>query len=143
MPLWIVSTRRQRHRDPLEPAALELALHAQPCAPVDLHFHDDRRVRHAELLGEHDADLREALIVGLEAGQDEIDLLVLERRGERVGDAERVGRRQRVALDVNRAIGAARERLANHLRDARRARPSTTTTSPPCFSLSRSASSSA
>ena len=29
----------------------------------------------AELLGEHDADLREALVVGLQAGEDQIELL--------------------------------------------------------------------
>ena len=44
-------------------------------------------MRHAEPLGEDDADLAEALIVGLQAGEDEIELLVLHRRGERVGDA--------------------------------------------------------
>ena len=44
-----------------------------------------------------------------------------DRRGERIGDGERVGRGERVGFDVDRAIGAAGQRLANHLRRARRA----------------------
>jgi hypothetical protein len=37
-----------------------------------------------------------------------------------------------IARDVNRAIGAARQRFTQHLRHARRP-ADTTTTSPPCF----------
>ena len=125
MPLWIVSSAGQRQRHPLEPAAFELALHAQTPAlslsRAGLDFHDDRRVRHAELLGEHDADLAEALVVGLQAGQHEVELLVADRAGQRLGDDEGVGGRQRVRLDVDRAVGAARQRLAQHLRGPRRA----------------------
>ena len=78
MPLWIVSSAGMRQRDPLEPAPFELALHTQaPALGLSrlLDFHDDRRVRDAELLGEHDADLAEALVVGLQAGQHEVDRL--------------------------------------------------------------------
>jgi hypothetical protein len=75
-------------------------------------------VRHAERLGEHDAHLPEALIVGLQAGEDEVDLLVADGRGERLGNGRGVGRRQRVGLDVDGAIGAARQRLADDLRGA-------------------------
>ena len=77
-------------------------------------------MRHAELLGEHDADLAEALVVGLQPGQHEVELLVADRRGQRLGHRDRIGRRQRVGLDVDGAIGAARQRLADHLRRARR-----------------------
>ena len=44
----------------------------------------------------------------------------LMRRGERFGDGVRVGGRQRVGLDVDGAVGAARQRLADHLRGPRR-----------------------
>ena len=67
-------------------------------------------------------DLRVALVVGLQAGQDQVELLVRHRGRQRVGDHERVGGAQRVVLDVDRAVGAARERLADHLLHARRAR---------------------
>ena len=87
MPLWIVSS-----------AGSGIAIHwNQPPSSSrftrsralvgDLHLHDDRRVRHAELLGEHHADLAEALVVGLQPGQHEVELLVAHRRGQRVGDA--------------------------------------------------------
>ena len=77
-------------------------------------------MRDAEPLGEDDAGLAVALVVGLEAGEHEVELLVRHRRRERVGDDERVGRGERVVLDVQRAIRAARERLADHLLHARR-----------------------
>jgi hypothetical protein len=78
-------------------------------------------VRHPELLGEDDADLAEALVVGLQPRQHQLELLVADGGRERLGDAGRVGRRQRVGLDVDGAIGPARQRLAQHLRGARRA----------------------
>ena len=120
MPLWIVSSAGSgsaTHWN--QPPSSSRFTRSR--AAVDLHVHDDRRVRHAEPLGEHDADLPEALIVGLQAGEHEVELLVLDCRGERVGDRRGVGRGQRVGLDVDRAIGAAGERLTNHLRRARRA----------------------
>ena len=134
MPLWIVSTRRQRHRDPLEPAAFELALHAQRAA-LDLHFHDDRRVRQAEPLGEDDAGLRVALVVGLQAGEHQVERLVLHRRGERVGDDERVGAR-RARRPRRGSRGRRRAPAPRGCTCATRAGPAEqTTTSPPCFSL--------
>jgi len=77
-------------------------------------------VRAAEAFGEDDAHLREALIVGLQAGEHEIELLVLHRGGESIGRDERVRAGQAVVLDVNRAIGAARERFTDDLGHARR-----------------------
>ena len=76
-------------------------------------------MRQTEPLGQDDAGLRESLVVGLQAGEDEVEPLVRHRRAERLGDHERVGAGERVALDVDRAVGAARQRLAQHLRDAR------------------------
>ena len=47
---------------------------------------------------------------------------VAHRRREDVGDRRGVRRPERVVLDVDRAVGAARQRLLDHLRDARRPR---------------------
>ena len=73
MPLWIVSSAGSgsaTHWN--QPPSSSRFTRSAPS--VDLHFHDDRRVRHAELLGEDDADLAEALVVGLQAGEDEVEL---------------------------------------------------------------------
>jgi hypothetical protein len=80
-------------------------------------------------------------VVGLQSREHEVDLLGLDRLGQRLGDAIGVGSRQRVGLDVDGTVGAARERRITW---AARAGPAEQTmTSPPCFSFSRSASSSA
>ena len=60
-----------------------------------------------------------ALIVGLQAGENQVELLLGHGRGQAAAAAERVGRAERRVLDVDRAIRAARERLANHLLHAR------------------------
>ena len=120
MPLWIVSSAGSGMRDPLEPAAFELALDAQR-AVVDLDVHDDRGVSAAELLRQHDTDLGKALIVGLQPGENQVARLVAKGAGERGGHPDRIGSGQAIAFDVNGAIGAAGERLAQHLGDAGRA----------------------
>ena len=94
--------RRQRHADPLKPAAFELAFHAQRRrrrSTCDLH--DDRRVRHAEPLGQHHADLRVTLIVGLQAGQHQVERSSAHGRRERFGGHRGIGRRERVILNVD------------------------------------------
>ena len=60
-----------------------------------------------------------AQIVGLQAGQDQIGLLGLGGFGQQFGDAQRVEGRQIFFLDVNGAVGAFGQRLANGLRGAR------------------------
>ncbi len=45
-------------------------------------------------------------------------MLLGHRRGQRVGGHRRICSGERVILDVQRAVGAARQRLANHLLDA-------------------------
>ena len=75
----------------------------------------DRPSRSARI----DAGLREALIVGLQSGQDQVELLVLHRRRQRGCHGKRIGARQAIVFDVNGAIGAARQRLAQHLGHAR------------------------
>ena len=112
---------RQRHLHPLEPAPLQLALHAH-VRLLYLHVHDDRGVRQPKALGEDHAGLRGALIVGLKAGQHKVEFLLAHGVGERAGDDKGIcgDRREAIVLNVNGAIGAARQRFAQHLRRARR-----------------------
>ena len=113
--------RRQRHRDVLEPAAFELALRRAGVPSADLHLHDDRRVRHAEPLGQHRPELRVALVVGLQPGEDQVEPLLAHRVGDGGAAAAAIGARQGVVLDVDGAVGAAGQRLADHLLHAGRA----------------------
>jgi hypothetical protein len=48
-------------------------------------------VRHPELLGENDADLAETLVVGLEAGEHQVELLVTDRARQRISHDEGIG----------------------------------------------------
>ena len=135
MPLWIVSSAGSGSATHWNQPPSSSRFTRSAGRRCDLHFHDDRRVRHAERLGEDDADLAEALVVGLQPGEHEIELLGLHRRGERVRDATRVGGRQRVGLDVNRR-GRRRGRAPRGSPAPRApARREQTTTSPPCFSF--------
>ena len=71
-------------------------------------------------LGEHHADLRVALIVGLQPGEHEVEALVRHRRGK-CGRGERsVSAAERLILDVNRPVRSARERFTDDLLHARR-----------------------
>jgi hypothetical protein len=100
-------------------------------------------VRHAQPLGQHDAHLRVPLVVGLQAGEHEIEPLVGHGRGQRRGRHERIGRAERIASSTWMARSAPRA-SASRITCCTRAGPAEqTTTSPPCFSRSRSASSSA
>src|SRR5918992_2890496 len=78
-------------------------------------------MRNAETLGKHDTGSRMPLIVGLETGQDQIELLRGHRPGQRIANRERISGAETVILDVQRPIGAARERFANDLLNACRA----------------------
>ena len=57
--------------------------------------------------------------VGLQAGQNQIEGLLSHGISEHVRDRGGVGRSERLILDVNRAVGASRQRFPQHLRDAR------------------------
>ena len=61
-----------------------------------------------------------ALVVALQAGEDQVELLFGHRRGQRGRGGERIGGRERIILDVQRAIGAAGQGFADHLLHARR-----------------------
>ncbi len=76
----------------------------------------------AELLRQHDSDLAKTLVVGLQAGQDQIEFLVADGVGKGGRNGEGIGGGEGVGLDVDGTIGAARQRFANHLRRTRGSR---------------------
>ena len=76
-------------------------------------------MRHAELLGEHHAHLRKALVVGLQAREDEVDFFRSQTCGQRRRCREGIRGGQVLAVHMNGAVGAARERFAQDLRHAR------------------------
>ena len=78
-------------------------------------------MRTAELFGEDDADLGEPLIVGLQTGEHDVELVAFHRGGQRVGGHEGIGAREAFVVDMDGAVGAARERFADDLRHPRRA----------------------
>ena len=78
-------------------------------------------MRQAEQFCEDDAGLGEAVVVGLQAGEDEIELLILDRSGERLGSIEGVEAHEGGVFEVNGAIGTLGEGLAQDLLCASRA----------------------
>ena len=78
------------------------------------------RVRQPQHLGQHHAGLSVSQVVGLQSGQDQVRLLGLRCRGKQFGDAQRVERSQVFFFDVDGAVGAFGQCLADGLRSAGR-----------------------
>ena len=72
----------------------------------DFDGHDDRGVRAAEKFGEKNARLAEALVVALQAGEDQIEIFGFDGGGERTGRGERIELEKFVVGDVDAAVGA-------------------------------------
>ena len=127
--------------DGLEPAFFEFALDVEAGVGF-LDVENERGMGQTKQLGHDDAGLAVAKIVGLQAGEDEVGIFGLDGRGEQSRDAERVALAEIVAsMWMPRSAPLAR---ASRMVDPTRSGPAlSTTTSPPCFSLSCSASSSA
>ena len=112
--------RRQRHVDKLEVSRFEFALH--PDAGFSLFdLHDDGGVRPAQQLRQDHARLRVSIIVGLQSGKDQIELLVFDRRREGLRGVEGIQSDEVVVLEMNRAVRALGQRFAQHLLRPRRA----------------------
>ncbi len=71
---------RQRHIDELEESGFQLALHAD-AAFILFDLHDDGGVRPAKNFSQNYASLCESVIVGLQAGKDEVELFVFDGGG--------------------------------------------------------------
>ena len=111
--------RRQRHFHVLEPAVLQLALHADAARAL-FHLHDDGGVRHGQQLGENHAGLAVAQVVGLQAGENEVRVFALQRRRQEPRAGQRIECRH-VFLDVDGAVRALGESFADGRSGARRA----------------------
>ena len=135
MPDWIVSTRGQRHLDMLKPAAFELTLDANRSV-LHFHLHDDRRMRPAQQLRQHNTGLPVAEIVRLQGRSGPDPASRFDRLRKQPRDAERVETFELVFFDVDRPVRALRERFANRLRCTCRTGAKTRSPRPPFFSFS-------
>ena len=91
-------------------AVLGLAL-ADELAVLDLDLDHLGQRRHLQVVGDHGADRVALAVVGLLAEQDEVGLLGLEHLGERVAGGADVGALERGVGELDRAVGAERDRL--------------------------------
>ena len=91
-------------------AVLGLALAAQ-LAALDVHLDHLRERRHLQVVGHDGADRVALAVVRLLAEQDEVRALALEHLRERVAGGGDVRAREGVVGQVDRAVGAERDRL--------------------------------
>ncbi len=83
-------------------------------------LHDDGRVRPSQQLRQHHAGLRVAVIVGLQAGEDQIKLLIFNCRRKCPRGVRRVQPHKTGILKMNGTVRALGQRLAKHLLRPRR-----------------------
>jgi len=83
--------------------------------PVSVFVEDQRGVGQVEEFGDDDAGLAEAEVFRLQAGEDEVGILRLDGGGEEAGYAECVAIAEVVAVDVDGAVCAFGESLADGL----------------------------
>ena len=93
-------------------AVLGLALAAQ-LALGDVHLDDLGQRRHPQVVGHDGADRVALAVVGLLAEQDEVGALLLERLGQRVARGGDVGAGDGLVAEVDGAVDAERDRLAD------------------------------
>jgi hypothetical protein len=109
------------HAGDLVDAALHLAGHLDRLAALlQLDAHDQPDVRQAEPAGEHRAGAAVADVVGLRAGEHEIEALPLHRGGKGAAGGEGVAAQEGGIGKVDGARRAEGERLAQRLFDALR-----------------------
>ena len=102
----------------MEVTRLQLALH--PNAGVGLlDLHDDGRVRPSQLFGQHHARLRKSVVIRLQASKDQVEILILHRGSKRLRGIEGVKTDKGIAFQVDGAVRALSEPLAQHLLRAR------------------------
>ena len=73
---------------------------------VFFNLHDDGGVRPAEDLGQNYAGLRVAVIVRLQAGKDEVELLVFDGSRNRARGVVGIESNKAIALEMDGAVGA-------------------------------------
>ena len=78
-------------------------------------------MRPGQKFGQHDSGLRIAVVVGLQAGEDDVKALILDRSGESPGGVRGVEGCKGIVFQMDGAIGALGQAFAQHLLRARRA----------------------
>jgi len=117
----------------LEKPGFEFALDADAGIRF-FQVHDDGGVGPAQQFGEDYAGLGEAVVVGLQAGEDEIELFVFDGGGDGSGGVERIDAYEGRVFEVDGAIRSLGQSLPQYLLCAR-GTGVIATTSPPCFSF--------
>ena len=69
----------------------------------------------AQQFGQDDAGLRVAVVVRLQAGEDQVELFVFDGGGEGLGGVEGVEADEGIIFEVDGAVSALSQRLAQHL----------------------------
>ncbi len=111
--------RRQPQAEDLVLARFHLAHDARrPAAVLDLDAHHQPGVRQSESSGHQGRGDAPAQVVRLRAGEDQVERLASDRRGESARGRHRVAQRERRIVQVGGAIGAQGERLAQRLAHA-------------------------
>src|SRR5439155_14302708 len=110
----------KRDVDKLKVAGFELAFDLDSSV-VFFDLHDDGGMRPAEQFGEYDAGLGVTVIVGLEAGKNEVELLIFDGCRKSAGEVEGVEADESIILEVNCPICAFGEGFPQNLLGARRA----------------------
>ena len=72
-------------------------------------------MRPAQKLRQDDAGLRVSVVVGLQTGKDQVELLVFDGGGESLRGVERIKPDESVVLEVNGAVRALGESFAQNL----------------------------
>src|SRR5207237_3001161 len=81
---------------------------------------DDGGVRPSQQFRQNHAGLRIAVVIGLQAGEDEVELLILDGSSECLGGVDGVERNEAGIFQMNGAVGSLGQRLAQYLLGARR-----------------------
>ena len=113
--------RRQLDAEDLVQAGLHLAGHLGGTALLHLQAHHQPGVGPAEVAGDDRAGRAVADVVGLRAGEHEVERLARQRRRQRAAGGHRVAAGEGGVVEVDGACGAERQRLAQRLLQARRA----------------------
>src|SRR5436305_67184 len=110
--------RRQRHLHMLEISRFQFALYLNATLHL-FDLHDDGGVRPSQQFRQNHAGLRIAVIIGLQAGEDEVELLILDGSSECLGGVDGVERNEAGIFQMNGAVGSLGQRLAQYLLGAR------------------------
>ena len=82
-------------------------------------LHDDGGVRPAQQFRQHDAGLRVTVIVGLQAGKDQVEFFVFDSGGKGAGGIGGVQSNESVVFKMDGAVRALRQGFAQNLLGAR------------------------